>query len=769
MKYGIIIFVLLFSAITAALAQSSGEIYHINESGIRSDTIDFDIVFYQNSTPVLRKVILNNTGKTRLQIATKQSPDFAIIRINTNTFEHREFDADQSTVFPLVIEPGAIDSITITYTSNIDISPSQYPLGERMATLILALTPVGDPSNIIVSDTFHLAVLKTRDVLSTKQNLLDFDSVYVGDEIHVEKDWNVKNISDKNVSVTSQNFTPFLTLFKEGFVPQIPGPFTFLKLTNRPIWIQFKPKEMGLDSARYSVVYFPNIDNQTDSVSVQLRGVGVQQIIEIEQATAVPCCANVASADLISISNSVRIGDSVVVTIVIQNKGNIPFGLISQHLEGSSSSNFYILKKFKEDQDLGPKSTENKGELDTAIVVFTPTDLGNFSIDYVLESNIRSRIHTAPDSSSQHIIKIVVSAAKPNLVVLNAANSVIDFDSVFLSFDPSCASPRVPFKLTMRNTGNVPLKISSAIIRPTGVFTTSSPIAEIPSNQESSIYVTFSPTDSGLFTADFLIVSNSGGSSNDVRDTTRIRLTGKAYQPPEVSVSLPRTTRSKAGKPISIPILVSKSIKNVKRMETSFTYQDTLGLEYVGYISLGTASEGDTIVSNRNGNKITLIITAPDRSLYEKDTLILLLFNTYLSTFETSSLELTAKAGDPNCHAAFPVPSDQRLRAIFALDSLCGTTYRQVLNAGAGYQLRSFASNPTDQIAFIEYSLPYTSKTTVKMFTTFGAEVSTVAEGIFEPGTYRAAVSVSDLPPGVYYCVMQSGLFHTMQTIVVTR
>ncbi|MBI3258346.1 MAG: T9SS type A sorting domain-containing protein [Ignavibacteriae bacterium] len=103
------------------------------------------------------------------------------------------------------------------------------------------------------------------------------------------------------------------------------------------------------------------------------------------------------------------------------------------------------------------------------------------------------------------------------------------------------------------------------------------------------------------------------------------------------------------------------------------------------------------------------------------------------------------------------------------MDSLCGNTYRQVLSGGAAYQLRSYASNPTDQIAFIEYSLPYTSKTSIKLFNSFGADVSTITEGIIEPGTYQSAVSVSDLSPGVYYCVMQSGLFHTMQTIVVTR
>lgn len=768
MKYGIIIFVLLFSAITVAFAQPSGEIYYINESGNRSDTIDFDVVFYKNTTSVRRNVILNNTGKIPLQIATKFSPDFAIKRVNFNTLENNEFNPETSTPFPFIVQPNTKDSITILYTPQNDTS-ANYPLGERKAQLELRLTAFGDPGTPVVDDTFHLTVLKTKDYLAARREILDFDSVYVGVIDTARKDLIVKNTRDQDVNVTTQRFTQLVTRFKqEFFTPTGIDSFTFIGLTNKTFPIRFSPFEIGLDSARYSVIYAPNIDNQIDSVSVLLRGVGVQQIIQIDnQTSASPGAAQISSADIVSISNSAQIGDSVILSLVIRNRGNIPFGIDSQSLTGKNTDQFYILKKFRDDHDLRPKSLNIEGELDTAIIIFKPKESGSFTVDYEIGSNIRSRIASAPDSSKKRTIHIVASAAKPTLVLRNVTNNTILIDSVFLPIDKSCPVQEKPFRLVMSNIGNAPLKINSVVVRPIGTFSTTPPDGEIPANQERPIDITFSPADSGEYTAELLISTNSAGNSNEPSDTVRIRLIGRAINAPFVSLSFPTKVTARAGRKILIPIIVSKSIGYVKKIGVNVIFEDTLGLDFVRTVSIGTASEGAAVSPIRNGNSLQLTVTAADKSLLPRDTLIFLEFDTFLSPLELSSLSLVdPKAGNESCASIFRVDPTG---GVFGIDSLCGTTYRQVLNAGAGYQLRSFASNPTDQIAFIEYSLPYTSKTTVKMFTTFGAEVSTVAEGIFEPGTYRAAVSVSDLPPGVYYCVMQSGLFHTMQTIVVTR
>lgn len=772
MKHGIIIFVLLASAVTAAFAQPKGEIYHNNELGNRSDTIDFDIVFYQNSTPVLRKIVLDNTGTSFLQIYKKVAPHFVIQKIPLrNTLEYQEFELS-SPAIPFEISPGRKDTLIISYTPNADTAPGQYPLGERMATLELMLNVPGDEITAIAHDTLLLSVLKTKDFLASRREVLDFDSVYVGVPTAVERDWLVKNVKDKDVTISNHQFTQLVTRFNEKEFKvnaEMTLPFSFVMLSDKKIPIQFRPLEMGLDSARFSLIYSPNIDNQTDSVTVKLRGVGVKQIINIDNQTFAEPITAAAVIDTITqqivISNSARIGDSVLLNLVIRNDGNIPFGLTSQHLEGDTAQ-FYILKKFSDSHDLLPKLLNNAGELDTAIIVYKPSDPGNYSVRYVLGSNIRSRIATAPDSDKLRVISIAASAAKPTLELLNAPNSTIKFDSVYLPINKVCNVNRELFTLRMENKGNAPLKINSATVRPTGVFSTSIPPAEIPSNQQRNLEITFTaPADTGDYTAELLIATNSG-SMGEPSDTVRIRLIGKVVEPPVVSLSFPERTTSRAGRQITIPIQVSQSINKVRKIEVTTIYQDTLGLEFDGFNELGTASEGSQIEPTIIGNTIKLIITAPDRELIDKRTLINLFFRTYLSVLDESSLSLEAKAGNLECDEVFPL---QKNNGVFALDSLCGQLYRNILNSGRGFQLHSIASNPADETAFIEYSIPFTTQASVKMYSSFGTEVSTIAEGRIEPGIYQSGIPVAGLSPGVYYCIMQSGLFRAMQTIVVAR
>jgi hypothetical protein len=769
MKHGIIIIVLFISAITAAFAQPKGEIYYKDEAGNLSDTIDFDVVFYKNTTPIIRNVTLDNSGNSSLQIADSKAPYYVVKKINPATLEYTEFNSYLLS-FPYSVNSSQKKSFALSYIPRDDISPSQYPLGNRVALLQLALTVQGDTS-IIAKKDFLLSVLKTKDFLASRREMVDFDSVYVGVILPVERDWLVKNTTEKEVIVANQKITPLVTRFNEEFqIQPISFPFRFIGLTSKPFSIQYKPIDLGEYRAQYSIFYSPNIDNQPDSATVVLRGVGVRQMIDIDNQTSAspsPANATVISANQVAISNNIPANDSIVLSLVIRNNGNIPFGLVSQRLEGDTQ-NFYILKKFRDDHNLRPKSSDKSGELDTAIIIFKSKDLGNYSVQYVLGSDIRSRIASAPDSTKEHRITIFARAAKPNLVILNAPNSILNFGSLFFPKDNSCAAPRRTITLQMRNSGNAPLKINSATIRPSDVFSTSAPDAEIPANQERTVEVVFAPNSVGEFNAELLIATNTNTNPNEPSDTIRIQLTGKAVQPPEVSFSFPQRITARAGRQIAVPLFVSKSIGFVSKVEVSVVF-DTLGLEFARYNTLGTSADGAEVLPSIRGNTIKLTITAPDRNFYDRDTLIFLIFNTYLSRVSPSSLVLNVKAGTPNCAEVFPVDSIKN--GIFTLDSvsLCGQAFQVILGAGSPFQLKAIAPNPSDEFAWVEYSLPYSTETSVKIFTTFGSEVRTIAHGVIESGTYQAAIPVAGLSPGMYYCVMQSGLFRAVQPIVVAR
>ena len=168
MKHGITLIFLILLAVTTAFAQPKGEIFYTNEVGIRSDTIDFGIVLFKNSTPVKRAVTLKNTGNVPLQIAENLYPHFAVQNINPATTEFTEFDYLRPFQFPFRIENSSTDSMYIAYTPTIDTVQTIHPLGERSAKLTMQLTRFGDTSQIdTLKDFFTLTVLKTKDNITS--------------------------------------------------------------------------------------------------------------------------------------------------------------------------------------------------------------------------------------------------------------------------------------------------------------------------------------------------------------------------------------------------------------------------------------------------------------------------------------------------------------------------------------------------------------------------------------------------------------------------
>ncbi|MBK9247089.1 MAG: T9SS type A sorting domain-containing protein [Ignavibacteria bacterium] len=771
MKHGITLIFLILLAVTTAFAQPKGEIFYTNDFGIRSDTIDFGIVLFKNSTPVKRAVTLKNTGNVPLQIAENLYPHFAVQKINPATTEFTEFDYLRPFQFPFRIENASTDSMYIAYTPTIDTVQTIHPLGERSAKLTMQLTRFGDTSQIAtLKDFFTLTVLKTKDYIASRTQALNFDSVYIGAIAPVQREWLLQNVSDSVVTISTQNMISLTTRFKQEFFPPINSqpPYNFIPNDKFPISLRFSPQDPGLSIARYSLNYSPNIDNQSDSTSVLLRGIGVEQRIDIDnKTTAIPGSAVISSQNAITIS-STRIGDSILLTFVIRNNGNIPFGMLGQYLEGDTNQ-FYILKKFRDNKHLHPKVFPNdEGEIDTALVVFKPSLPGNFSVQYIMESDIRSRIASAPDSVKRRIVSIIAKAAKPSLALLNVTNFTINFGEVLLPFDKSCNAPRLPFTLRMQNIGSSSLRLRTAILRPTKGFEVDTPDAEIGANQESSLIITFVPDSVGDFTSELLIPTNSTDSSNEQSDTIRVSLVAKAISPPQIVLSVPKNISARAGRTVCLPIICSDSIFLATSLQATVIIEDTLGLLFVDDSILGTASEGAQVSAQQAGNIISITINTPvGRQFYPKDTLICLMFRTFLSPLSVSAVTFgSVKIGRNLCANAFPT---QPQNGTFSLDSVCGQAYREIVGAGNGFNLERIAPNPSNELVILEYSIPFAAQASISLYTSFGKEVTKIEDGILSPGIYQSAISTADLAPGMYFCVLQSGLFRQMQPIVVQR
>lgn len=85
--------------------------------------------------------------------------------------------------------------------------------------------------------------------------------------------------------------------------------------------------------------------------------------------------------------------------------------------------------------------------------------------------------------------------------------------------------------------------------------------------------------------------------------------------------------------------------------------------------------------------------------------------------------------------------------------------------------LKQNAPNPFDERTRIEFTMQETVPVTLKIYSVNGEEVQTLLDGsqIFKGGTYNVDFDASNLQPGVYYYVLQAGIFSASKPMVIVR
>lgn len=84
-----------------------------------------------------------------------------------------------------------------------------------------------------------------------------------------------------------------------------------------------------------------------------------------------------------------------------------------------------------------------------------------------------------------------------------------------------------------------------------------------------------------------------------------------------------------------------------------------------------------------------------------------------------------------------------------------------------GYKLEQNNPNPFSTCTTIKYSIPTPAVTTLKIYNTFGTEISTLVNESKNAGNYEVVVNSNDLKPGVYYYRLQSGKFIQTKKLVL--
>lgn len=77
--------------------------------------------------------------------------------------------------------------------------------------------------------------------------------------------------------------------------------------------------------------------------------------------------------------------------------------------------------------------------------------------------------------------------------------------------------------------------------------------------------------------------------------------------------------------------------------------------------------------------------------------------------------------------------------------------------------------NPFNPTTEIEFTIPTTTYTTLRIFDLLGREVSTLVAGVLKEGRYSHTWNASPFPSGVYICVLRSGKLYETNKLLLLK
>lgn len=742
-----------YTGVFRAVAQPNGEVY-LDPVDKTRDTLDFDITLF--GKPLAAYFIVENTGTATIFIPKKTVPFFSIERYTTDPTDFRHLEFSNVEPIPFEVKTAKVrDTFLLEFVSNRDTTKLDYALGFKIARMIVGL---GESlsSNITFkkTDTFTVVAWKTKDFLASKRETMKFDSVYIGAE-NVQAEWMLKNVSDGEIIVSDRRITPLSPVVgSSGF--SVITPLDTVKMphdTHAPWTLRYRPIVRGTDSARLALVYSPNIDGKTDSTLLLLKGIGVEQQIVLSNRTSGLPNPVVIRGDTIDVGE-IDVGDSTTARIIFENRGNLPFGGTVGILQENTDQ--FILEN-------GLKTAQNLsvGAFDTAVVKFRPSRRGTFVTSFVVNSDIRSRIATAPDITSKLVWHIRGKAAQPELLLGSDVQDTVSFGQIILPADKTCSTAAPVRRLLARNIGNkslavridntqLPFRILGATQR------------DIQPSDSSVIEIEFAPQDSGIFSSPLLLTTNEAIPSN----TRPLVLTGSAIIQ-NVLVTLPSVV-SPAGKTISVPIKVVSSVKRASVFSATLIY-DTILLDFSRFDQSRTASEFATLKIDPSAlpGTVRFTLNSTESSLLSSDTLIKVEFLTYFGSPAPTTLGLLRpKAGESNCDstAFFTVENGS-----FSTDSSCGNAYRAILGMKGAFKFAQVGESPSrNSLEFIfETALPV--ETSIILYNSVGQQVQVLVQGVFGEGLQYTSASTERCGAGLYFVEMRAGIYHKLFPVFIIR
>lgn len=754
---------IIFSLIWGGYLHSQSNIFIFNEF-TTSDTVDMGMCVVGDSLETYFN-ILNYSGRV-LKIGGNDYT-YLIGRAvdDLNNLDFLEFFGPRD--LPREIDTNVNSLFSIKY---IPFSPSPlFPVGKKIVKLWLGLfdPKVNDPPSslqeIVKGREFTLIARKSSEELDVYENLLNFDSVWVPPVDTLYKTLIVQNNTKSKLAVDSILF--FRSINAEIRFQKKPTPLVFDEYRSgderHSFNISYYPVNLGRDTALLRFLYnSPSNPDSQKYVQTKIYGVGVTQKIKISKIE------NAEIVDGFIDFGAIPLDTTKEVKIFIENLGNLPFGVLKQEIlnfyTNTPSAGFKLVDSLDEKKLLMPT------ELDSFTVLFTPTQRDTFLAKIKFTSDItRRKISGYPDSAKEIVFYIRGVGLAPKLT---SEVDSIDFGNIIVSNEQGCPTI-LDTVVRISNAGNYVVRVQNAKIEPPypqTPFKIFEENFEIPPYSNKSLRIVFDSIARkvGAYEATLVITSRF----SKISDTLRIKLKANGVLPDPMEISIPSEINFKPSSLISIPILVDRTkITRVKEYADTILLNPRV-LEFSNATLAATASARANVVDIRPSSSGLLSIkisTKWNEFFLSSDTLIILNFNTYLGNEIESRIEfLSPRFGDGICPRVLtPIVKSGFVR----VDSLCGLAFKLFDGRGGFFSLGSPTPNPADNVLNFDFVVPFESRTRICLYDSHGNLLKYFVDELIAPGEYSVHFPLDNLPLGIYFIRMNSGIFQEVKHFVKVR
>jgi hypothetical protein len=630
----------------AASAQESVEIY-FDPAQPAADTLDFGYVMAGDS--LVRQLFIENrtSGEvvipqgTRPYIAVEPMPPF------------RDNDPDEfplEALFPFRVSSNQTRSYPLRYTATLF---AQHPAGRHQVALNISVRSSSDTARVVAQRRIVMRATKSFRPLWTDQELVQFDSVYVGSAFDCVAMLEVRNVWRQGISTQIIRFGDARSI--EAFALDAESSDIFASGQVKNFRAQFRPAVAGMYALDVLFVHpSPLRGGGPDTTAVQLRGIGVVQQLKCRSVLG----KNVEIQGDTIIARNRAIGRADTITLVFQNTGNIPIGVTDTQIEQNGTrSEITVLRPFSIARALQPQA------LDTVVIVIHPERPGVSLSTLRLQTDLLRRpIFGAPVDAAALRFTLRVESMPQRLVPLQTA---IDFGTVAAL--GTCSEVRFD-TLQLENRSDEAVTIT-ALTLPAPFFTTVQTPFRIAPGSMYTVPVSFLPLNEQADISGHLRIESSDTAYSPLAITLRARF----VVPPPLALGAD-AREYVPGNMVLLPLRCgSDTVRFYSAAVLSVSLEPSMA-ELVGFQTANTAIQGASIAIEPIGPGTYRVQLQSLQPFFARDTFALLVLRTFLGQQPQSSVLINQlRTGTLQCPDAV---AGQGTAGSLHVEPFCGMGYK---------------------------------------------------------------------------------------------